>query len=159
MKKIVFTRPDGGVSVVNPAPEFVSQFETEEQALQALEFKAVPADATDVVTVDVAGIPTDREFRDAWTQTGGAFGISIAKARTIQLERAAQAIELAETRIPGEITRARMEGRTGDVGALQAELASIQALNIDVVRNDIVGAADVASLRAAFPSILERHRS
>lgn len=72
MQKIVYTRPDGGVSIITPIimRNDPSGF-TEEMALKRALGKDVPKNATNVHVVDADSIPTDRSSRDAWTHTEG----------------------------------------------------------------------------------------
>lgn len=88
MKVIIFTRPDGGVSVVNPAPEFMAKFNNETEGLAAIQAKSIPADATDIETIDKTLLP-DREFRNAWVHSTGPAPVTVdmSKAREIQTER------------------------------------------------------------------------
>ena len=86
-KVILFTRPDGGVSVVNPAPEFVASFPTEAEALVAIQAKSVPSDATDIEIVERAVLPTQRVFRDAWVKKIGGAEVDMPRARIIHLDR------------------------------------------------------------------------
>ena len=72
-KRIIFTRPDGGVSIIIPAPGI-----TIERAMQD-----VPADASYTEVVDVESIPTDRTFRDAWKQEGKRCVEDVTKAKEI----------------------------------------------------------------------------
>lgn len=92
MKKIIYTRPDGGLSVVHPVinthtvvngevvplPENIS----EEQAL-ARALKKLPASARNPQVVDESAIPADRTFRDAWTAGSGAVLHDMDKCRAI----------------------------------------------------------------------------
>lgn len=57
MKCIVYTRPDGGVSVVHPVPEFMDQIEI-------LADKDVPAGLLYKI-IDTSDLPP-RETRSAW---------------------------------------------------------------------------------------------
>ncbi len=54
MKRIIFSNDEGGISVIIPA-ESVSA-----------SMKDIPSGKPYLI-VDAADIPTDREFRDAWT--------------------------------------------------------------------------------------------
>jgi hypothetical protein len=60
MKKIIYPTDDGGVSIVTPTPEALETMTIEEIAA-----KDVPAGKPFKI-VDVADIPTDRTFRNAW---------------------------------------------------------------------------------------------
>ena len=60
MKRIIYPKDDGGVAIITPTPEALETMTIEEVAA-----KDVPA-GKDFKIVDVADIPTDRTFRDAW---------------------------------------------------------------------------------------------
>lgn len=70
-KRIIYTRPDGGVSVVVPArPQ--RQDETEQEYLAAIQAKAVPANATNVRTIEHTDLPASRRFRNHWRDSSGS---------------------------------------------------------------------------------------
>jgi hypothetical protein len=60
MKLIIYPNETGGVSILTPAPECLQSHTIEEIAA-----KDVPAGVPYKI-VDVADIPSDRTFRDAW---------------------------------------------------------------------------------------------
>ena len=60
MKRIIYPKDDGGVAIITPTPEALETMTIEEIAA-----KDVPAGKPYKI-VDVADIPTDRTFRDAW---------------------------------------------------------------------------------------------
>lgn len=91
MKKIIYTRPDGGLSVVVPAPKeaiekMLGPLTEEEYVAHVLE-RSIPADATKVRYVNEEDIPSDREFRNAWcdVSTEPCVDIDAEKARDIVL--------------------------------------------------------------------------
>ncbi len=57
-QRIIYPTDDGGVAVIVPAPECGL-------SIEAIAAKDVPAGKPFKI-VDVADIPTDRTFRDAW---------------------------------------------------------------------------------------------
>jgi len=59
-KRIVYPNDEGGVSVIIPTAEWLSEHTIEELAA-----KDVPA-GKDYHIVDVSEIPSDRSFRNAW---------------------------------------------------------------------------------------------
>ena len=59
--RFVYTRDDGGVTVVCPADNCGL-------TLEQIKAKACPSDRP-VYTVNKSEVPTDRSFRDAWTYT------------------------------------------------------------------------------------------
>jgi len=60
MKRIIYPTDDGGVAVIIPTPEALETMSIEEIAA-----KDVPAGKPFKI-IDVADIPTDRTFRNAW---------------------------------------------------------------------------------------------
>lgn len=84
MKAIIWTRPDGGVSVTYPVRNTVGETlvtddEIEQRALRLISRRS-PANP---VFVDVAAIPTDRTFRGAWKQNGSAIEHDMVKCRDL----------------------------------------------------------------------------
>lgn len=95
--RILFTRPDGGLSAVNSASK--TDLERILGPLTDEEFKAhvwkrsIPEDALNAVEVpDDYQLP-DREFRNAWKQDGVQVVHDLEKARAIQLDKIRKARE------------------------------------------------------------------
>ena len=63
--RIIYPNDDGGVSIIIPAPEWLAE---EGNTIEKLAAKDVPAGKPFKI-VDVADIPTDRTFRNAWEYT------------------------------------------------------------------------------------------
>lgn len=80
MKCIVYTRPDGGVSVIHPAPQARFADEAEDEFIARIMAKDVPADAKHVCVCDHAELP-DRAHRNAWRQNGKGPPVVGAPAR------------------------------------------------------------------------------
>jgi hypothetical protein len=68
MKRIIYPTDDGGVAVIVPAPECGLTIE-EIAAKDVPEGIVVSSTPRPYKIVDVADIPTDRTFRDAWEYT------------------------------------------------------------------------------------------
>ncbi len=60
-QRIIYPTDDGGVAVIVPTPEYL-----ETHTIEELAAKDVPTGKPYQI-VDVADIPTDRTFRNAWT--------------------------------------------------------------------------------------------
>jgi hypothetical protein len=68
-KRVVWIRPDGGVSITTPVETMGDETETEYLDRIANKVKAdgaIPIDWARVDNIDVADIPTDRSMRNAW---------------------------------------------------------------------------------------------
>ncbi len=61
-KRIIYPNDNGGVNVVVPTPDWISQ---EGNTIQKLAEMRVP-EGKPYKIVDVSDIPSDRTFRDAW---------------------------------------------------------------------------------------------
>jgi len=59
-QRIIYPTDDGGVAVIIPTPEYL-----ETHTIEELAAKDVP-EGKPYKIVDVADIPTDRTFRNAW---------------------------------------------------------------------------------------------
>ena len=60
-KRIVYTRSDGGLSILTP-------IENSGLTVEQIQAKDVPSGTTSYI-VDKSDVPTDRSFRNAWTYT------------------------------------------------------------------------------------------
>ena len=130
-KRIIYTRPDGGLSVIIPSPDCGL-------TVEQLAAKDVPA-GLQFEVVDVADLPQSRTFRDAWERNGKAVGVSLTKAREIahSKRRNARAKELSPLDVEATIP----------AKAAQAEAAR-QAIRdkYDATQQQIDAAADVHTL-------------
>jgi hypothetical protein len=63
--RIIYPTDDGGVAIEIPAPEWLAQ---EGNTMEVLAQMRVP-EGKPYKIVDVADIPTDRTFRNAWEYT------------------------------------------------------------------------------------------
>lgn len=77
MKKIIYTRPDGGISILTISPqesvaELIPGIEelSYEEYVNFIKEKDVPEDALNIRIVDESEIPTDRTHRNEWVDKG-----------------------------------------------------------------------------------------
>ena len=145
MKNIIFTRPDGGVTVRSPSPRRLAEFEDEVEGMAAIQARNLPAGATDVVQVDEADIPTDRTFRNAWKHSGGVFSVDMSSARDIQATR----VEIAKREKARDLIERDMMGED-----ITADKAALQGIS---VASQIAAAKTPNALKAVWPDILEEN--
>lgn len=148
MKKIIYTK-NGALCVFHAAIQAKLDGESEEQCLARLMPTVVPAGAVNARIVEFSEIPTDRSFRDAWTDTGSSVTVDMPKAREIHREK------LRRLRKP------KLEAL--DVEALRnitnsAKLAEIEARKQELRDATAFPAIDTAAtpdaLKLAVPSCL-----
>ena len=138
-KRIVYTRPDGGVSVVIPVKH-------DSKAIALVLKKDVPVDAVNIKTVNADLVPTDRTFRGAWeddpTESPEPIKVNMSKARGLHMDR----IRAARDK---ELARLDIEQLKGsDVAAEKQILRDIPTVF------DLSGAATPDALKTLWPSEL-----
>ena len=153
IRKIIYSRPDGGLSVVQPIrntrgePEGITDAEIEQRA-----FDKLPADAIDPHFVSEAEVPTDRSYRDSW-EADGATKIkhNMPKARDIHRDkmRAVRLPKLAALDI--DYQRA---DETGDTARKTEITSQKQALRDVTAVPEIEAATNIDGLKAAWPDVL-----
>ena len=83
MRIIIFTHPDGGLSVVHPVRNTHGEtLETDAEIAQRA-WDRLPADAINPRWADASEIPADRTFRNAWEDDAGGLKVNMTKAREI----------------------------------------------------------------------------
>ncbi len=138
-RKIVYMRPDGGMSVVHPVRNTHPALETLTDAqIERRAWSRLPPDAINPRWAFESDIPTDRTFRDAWSDTGsGLVQVDMSKAQEIQKDR------LRELRAPKleALDIAFMKAlESGDTKAQADVVAQKQALR-DVTNDPALAAA------------------
>jgi len=142
--RIVYTRPDGGVSVVVPSGEI---------PVAELMTKVVPGDATGVRQVTTADLPANRNYREAWDDSNPEtfVGVNVTKAQEIAHSRRrakrdevfAPHLKITSKAAQG-IPLAPNENANDAAAAMTAYKTDVD----DVAQNAIDTAADVAALEA-----------
>lgn len=173
--RLAYTRPDGGVSVVNATPfetlalalgshvEVVTdsgvEIMSETHILWSREAyrdhvidRSVPADATNLIEMpDDLALPKDRTFRNAWAIDGKAVVVDMPKARDIHRERLRALRAPLFTALDTDYQRA---DEALDADAKKLIVARKQALR-DVTDDPAIEAAQTPDdLAAVMPSIL-----
>ena len=103
-KRIIYPTPEGGVAVIIPSPDC-------ELSIEQIAAKDVPQ-GVEYKVIDVADIPIDRTFRNAWEKSGKAIQHNLTKCHAIAHDkrRAARSAEFApldvEATIPAKAQQA-----------------------------------------------------
>lgn len=112
MKTIIYTRSDGGISILVPTPKHLIEQEvpavknmTEDQYVEWIKKKDAPVGVTCQI-VDDSNIPQDRTFRDAFSESPGQVVIDMPKAREIHLGRIREARDKKLAKLDIEIMKA-----------------------------------------------------
>lgn len=127
MKRIIYTTPEGTVSIVHAAPkdrlELVLGPLTDDEYREHVYARSIPAEATNVREIDDEDIPADREFRNAWCDVTveSRIDIDCTKAKELKLSnlRVARNELLAATDV--ELTRALENGDETKLSEVKAK--------------------------------------
>lgn len=137
-KRIIYTNPQGGVSIVTPSPEYLLT-----HSIRELIAKDVPA-GSDVEIIDSFDIPSDATFRNAWEKSGKVITTNLEKAKAVAHEhrRLARSAEFAPLDIEATIPSK----------AIQAEAAreAVRKKYADM-QTAIDAATSVEQLKALLP--------
>jgi hypothetical protein len=153
IRRIIYSRPDGGLSVMQPVRNTMGEAEDITDAeIEQRAFDRLPADAIDPHFVSEAEVPTDRSYRNAWEADGTTkIKHNMPMARDIHRDK------MRVVRLPKlaalDIDYQRAD-ETGDT-ALKTEITSQkQALRDVTAVPEIEAAADIDDLKAAWPDVL-----
>ena len=150
-KVILYTRPDGGITVCHPTPETLAKFETEDEAIAYVRGKDIPDGATKIRVVDKSAIPDNRKFRDAWVSGDAEAVVDLPKARTIHMDRIR---EVRNGELQKEDINYQKALEADDASAKTAVATKKQALRDLPTTFDISGASTDDELDALWPSEL-----
>jgi len=143
--RILYTRLDGGLSVVNAARkedlEKVLGSLTDEAYKAHVRERSVPVDAIDSIEIDDSYVLPEREFRDAWKQNGNLVEHDFIKAKDIQLQRVRTERDLLLVKYDG------LQARANDIGDL------VEQSRLQVVKAELRSATD--SLKALTPTSIQ----
>ena len=130
-KRIIYQNDEGGVSVIGAGDSVMT--------MEEVAAKDVPTGKPYQI-VDVADVPTDRTFRDAWVMDKNAITVDVEKAKGIahKMRRDKRAAEFApldvEVTIPGRAKAAE-------------EKRQVIRAKDDKLQADIEAAKDVGALK------------
>jgi len=149
MRRLVYTRADGGTTISTPVINTIGEVDgfTEADA-EARALTKVPADATNVRWVTAAEIPLDRAFRAAWKND---LTVDMAKAKAIHLDRIRALREPRLAKLDADYLRADEAGDTAQKAVIAAKK---QALRDATAYPAIDAARTPDQLKAAIPPAL-----
>lgn len=79
-RRIIYTRPDGGVSIVIPCRNIDESHLTDDEIYQRA-FNKLPKDAINPQMITADKIPQDRTHRNAWEHGGDKIKINMSKVK------------------------------------------------------------------------------
>ena len=151
MRRIAFTRPDGGVSIIVPviSRDDPKDF-TEAQALERAA-KDIPQDAINFTIVNEDAIPADRTFRNAWRADGEAVVVDMDAAREVWRDKLREARKPLLEALDVAYQRA---DETGSRSEKDAVAAKKQALREITAHPSIEAAGTPNELKSVWPDDL-----
>jgi hypothetical protein len=152
-KKIVFTRPDGGVSIIYPCISVEDPpGMTFEQALARARLN-LPADAINPTEVTSAQVPVDTTFRNAWKHSVNGLEVDMPKARDLWRDKMREARAPLLTDLDVQYIRADEANDT----AKKKQIADQKTALRDVTASPAIDAASTPeALKLVWPVILNK---
>lgn len=152
MRKIIFTRPDGGLSVVHPVRNSMGEDFMEDLDIEKRAWDKLPSDAINPHYVEASEIPADRTFRDAWQAEGGTITHNMDKCREIHKNRLRKLRSPILFALDIEYQRADEEGNV----TRKKDIASKKKTLRDVTDDPRITAAKTPDeLKSIIPEILK----
>lgn len=152
MRRIIFTRPDGGLSVVTPVINThpVREQITAAQA-EARAWGRLPANAINPQWVSADRVPADRTFRAAWTAGLGSVEHDMEKCRAIHRDHLRTLRKPLLEALDVNYMRAMERGASAEMHAIAEQK---QALRDVTASPDIDTAPTPQALKAVMPACL-----
>lgn len=151
MKKIIYMRPDGGLSVVHPIRNTHGETLKTDEEIEQRAWNKLPTDAINPQWVDESVIPTDRTFRNAWKAVSGTVVHDMPKALSIAQDKVREARAPKLAALDVEFMRAV---ETGDT-AKQAQVAAQKQRLRDATSDPRLSQAPNANvLKAAMQAVI-----
>ena len=88
-RRIIYTRPDGGMDIVIPCRCTEDGHLTDDQIFQRA-IRALPDNAVNIRVIAVDDVPIDRTFRNAWGHSDGQILVNMVKARDLWMDKIRQ---------------------------------------------------------------------
>ena len=147
MSQVIIYTENNQVKVVHPAPEALQTL-----TIQDIADKVVPSGVSHRIT-DKSNIPSDREFRDDWTDAnpGDTVDVDLAKAKVTQMDRIRAARDAKWSEFDQRYIAAERNG--DDLSALNTERQTLRDIPNNAQTN-VDAANDVNALKAAWPNDL-----
>lgn len=153
MKRILYTKSDGGVVVVTPTinindPEGFTEQDAIDRAM-----KRLPIDAIDVRVVEDATIPRDRTFRDSWENNESGPKVNMNKAKAIHMNRIRDMRNQKLDKLDKDLMRAQESDDNKTASEIKAEKNRLRNLPQTF---DLTSATTPEQLKALWPAGLDK---
>jgi hypothetical protein len=152
MNKIIYTRPDGGLSIIHPIRNTYPKLEalTDEEVLERAK-KDIPKGAINVQIIDESEIPKDRYFRNAWKAGQGTIEHDMLKCRELHREKMRLARKPLLETLDVEFMKALESGGPSLVEDIKSKKQKLRDIT---THPDIEAAQTPEALKAVWPEEL-----
>lgn len=146
-KVIIYSNPDGSVSVVYPTGEIPIEQVWNKDTPGIDNPKGPP------VIVDLEIIPKDRYFRDAWKQDVTSIKIDMEKAKIIHMNRIRKSRDKELAKLDVEWTKKAAQKKNQEADAIETQRQTLRDIPISF---DLSVAKTPDELKALWPNILPK---
>lgn len=149
-RRIVYTRPDGRISIVTPSRNIDEAHMTDDEIFQRALSK-LPADAINLQTITFDQIPNDRTFRNAWEHSGNKVQVNMNKAREIHMNQIREVRDKKLASLDVETIKALGSGNSNAVAVVEAQKQKLRDIPQTL---DLTKATTPEELKAIWPEEL-----
>jgi hypothetical protein len=149
-RRIVYTRPDGGVSVVCPAPHLDTPETIDFVAVDAIAKAGLPPTPYEVI--DHTELPPTRRWRNAWRRVGRNVAADIVEARRIRRAELMERRDRLVERVRQKVAEGQEDGIPAlQIAALRAKAKELRGVD-GTIDTQLAGVATLAALHTFEPS-------
>lgn len=139
---IVFTRPDGGLSILHP---------TGQLPISELLTKDVPEDCQSTARItSKSSIPSDRTFRNAWMDQDNQIAVNMDSAKTIWLDKWRKARKTELEKLDIEFSKALGQQNQDAASLIESKRQALR----DITQIDLSEVTSAEALKNIWPELL-----
>jgi len=153
-KRIVWQRPDGGISITHPTEDFLPG-ESEQHYLDriAMAFLSAAPEHTTYIRkpdIDSSTLPKDRYFRNCWLHNGIAVAVDMTKAKAQRLSETQAVHDSRQKAITNQAVAAMLDNDNATLKTLKAKKQATTD-TLTKVQTDLSAITDPDSLKNYNP--------
>lgn len=95
MRKIIYTRPDGGLSVVHPVRNTSGETLITDAEIEKRAWDKLPVDAINPQFVEASAVPSSRSQREAWVHGGDKVTIDPTRVKPVVKQETVASLKAA----------------------------------------------------------------
>lgn len=126
MRKIIHTKPDGGIVIVHPVRNTIGDEALSDAQIEKRAWDRLLAYASNLRYIAPSAIPVDRTFRDAWRESGGQITVDMNAAKMLARNMLRRERAVRFKALDGQWMRGIGRGDLADAAAAEAKRETLR---------------------------------